>query len=270
MYHVDGLSSVIDPICNRSYNLGKNWSAPRDPLVLDLDGDGIETLAINPASPILFDMDADGLKTGTGWIKADDALVVLDRNGNGLIDSGAELFGDATVLQNGPRAGLKAANGFEALADFDANADGVINSADAAYTNLRLWQDTNQDGISQSTELKTLPDSGIASINVVGTASNVNLGGGNTQVLAGSFTRTNGQSGTAGVAELAGSLLLASNGFYREFTDDPVTTAASAALPGMRGRGICANVKFRRGNAHHKFNKPCSRGSLLKAMPAQL
>ena len=234
---------LIAPGTNAFFLLARNWTTPRDPLVLDLDGDGIETLAINPAAPILFDMDADGVKTGTGWIKPDDALVVLDRNGNGLIDSGSELFGDSTVLQNGPKAGQKAANGFEALADLDANADGVINSADAAYANLRLWQDANQDGISQSSELKTLATLGIASINVVGTPGNVDLGGGNTQVLAGSFTRTSGQSGTAGVAELAGSLLLAGNGFYREFTDDPVTTAAAVALPGMRGSGLVRDLR---------------------------
>lgn len=60
-----------------------------DPLTLDLDGDGLETTGINPTSPILFDHDADGIKTATGWVKSDDAFLVLDRNGNGTIDSGA-------------------------------------------------------------------------------------------------------------------------------------------------------------------------------------
>jgi hypothetical protein len=63
-------------------------------------------------------------------------------------------------------------------------------------------------------------------------------------VLAGSFTRTSGQSGTAGVADLAGSLLLAGNEFYREFTDDPVTTAAAVALPGMRGAGMVRDLQY--------------------------
>ncbi|MEY3125290.1 MAG: hypothetical protein RLZZ573_1810, partial [Pseudomonadota bacterium] len=234
---------IIAPAANTLFLQARNWTTPRDPLVLDLDGDGIETLAINPAAPILFDMDADGVKTGTGWIKPDDALVVLDRNGNGLIDSGSELFGDSTVLQNGPKAGQKAANGFEALADLDANADGVMNNLDAAYASLRLWQDANQDGVSQATELTTFAEQGIASINVVGTPGNVDLGGGNTQVLAGSFTRTSGQSGTTGVADLAGSLLLAGNGFYREFTDDPVVTSAAAALPQMTGAGWVRDLR---------------------------
>jgi hypothetical protein len=180
-----------------------------------------------------IDMDGDGIKTATGWIKADDAMVVLDINGNGLIDSGRELFVDSTVLTRGPRAGQNAANGYEALADLDINGDGAINSADAAYGNLRIWQDANQDGISQASELRTLSDAGIASLNVTGQASSINLGNGNSQPFSGTFTRTNGSTGASGVAEVSGSLLLAGNNFYREFTDDPVVTSTAAALPQM-------------------------------------
>ena len=170
-------------------------------------------------------------------------MVVLDRNGNGLIDSGRELFGDATVLTRGPRAGQNAANGYEALADLDINADGAINSLDAAYSNLRIWQDANQDGISQASELRTLGEAGIASMNVASQASNINLGNGNTQPFSGTFTRTNGSSGASGVAEVSGSLLLASNNFYREFIDNPVLTTAAAALPQMRGSGWVRDLR---------------------------
>jgi hypothetical protein len=220
----------IAPATNTAFTAARNWTPPRDPLVLDLDGDGIEAVGINPNAPILFDHEGDGSKNATGWIKADDGIVVLDRNGNGLIDSGRELFGDNTVLTRGPKAGQTAANGFEALADLDLNGDGALNSADAAYANLRIWQDANQDGVSQATELKTLATLGIASINVTGTASNVNLGNGNTQPFSGSFTRTNGTTGASGVAEVTGSLLLASNNFYREFTDDPVVSSRSGDI----------------------------------------
>ena len=166
-----------------------------------------------PARPILFDMDGDGTKHATGWVAAGEAIVVRDINGNGLIDSGRELFGDATLLTRGLRAGQNAANGFEALADLDLDANGIsdgkFDANDVAYSSVKLWQDTNQDGMSQAGELRTFTESGVASINVSGTASNINLGGGNTQAFTGSFTRTNGQAGTAGTAELAGSLLLA-------------------------------------------------------------
>jgi hypothetical protein len=98
-----------------------------DPLALDLDGDGIETVSAN--SGITFDFDGDGLKTGTGWVKGDDAFLVLDRNANGTIDTGKELFGVDTVKSNGQ----KATDGFDALRDLDSNADGVFNAADASH-----------------------------------------------------------------------------------------------------------------------------------------
>ncbi|MBK6639333.1 MAG: hypothetical protein IPG34_17785 [Rhodocyclaceae bacterium] len=96
----------------------------RRPPTLDLDGDGLETIGINPAAPILFDHDGDGIKTATGWINPDDALLVFDRNGNGVIDNGSELFGDATDLYTGG----KAADGFAALAQEDTNRDGKVDS----------------------------------------------------------------------------------------------------------------------------------------------
>ncbi|RAR70166.1 hypothetical protein AX018_11202, partial [Paracidovorax anthurii] len=108
----------ISDSTNTQYGAARNWVAPRDPLVLDLDGDGIEAVGIDPSRPILFDHDGDGTKNATGWIKGDDGLVVLDRNGNGLIDSGQELFGDQTLRDAQPQAGqgLHYAHGYEALA----------------------------------------------------------------------------------------------------------------------------------------------------------
>ena len=223
-------NGAVGSTTNTCFRDARNWTQPRDPLVLDLDGDGIEAVGINTAAPILFDHDGDGTRTGTGWIAGDDGIVVLDRNGNGLIDNGGELFGDNTVLQNGPRAGQKAANGYEALADMDANGDGQLNSSDAAYTQLRIWKDANQDGVSQAGELFTLGALGIASINVNGTASNTNLGNGNTQPWSGSFTRADGSVGASGVVEMSGSLLLAGNNFYREFTDHIALTEQAKAL----------------------------------------
>ncbi len=228
-----GLPTNVDYQCNRDYTAARGWTLPRDPLVLDLDGDGIETVGINPLAPVLFDHDNDGVRTGTGWIKSDDGLLVLDRNGNGTIDGGAELFGDNTP----GAAGALAANGFIALQGQDSNGDGQINSQDTSYTQLRVWRDLNQDGVSQAGELQTLSQAGIASIGVAGTTTNVNLGNGNTQIASGSFTRTNGSTGQSGAAQLTGSFLLAGNNFYREFTNEPTPTAAAMALPQMRGSG---------------------------------
>ena len=205
----------VPETCNRDYNDARAWTRPKDPLVLDLDGDGIEATAIDRSAPVLFDHDADGIQAATGWIKADDGIVVLDLNGNGTIDTGRELFGDNTLLPSGGAA----ANGFEAIAQYDTNADGKINAADAVYTQLRIWQDANQDGVSQANELKTLGEMGIASINVVGQASTINLGNGNTQPWSGSYTRTNGTTGDSGTPELSGSLLPASNNFLHSWSN---------------------------------------------------
>ena len=245
----------IAPTCGRDYGLARNYVPPKkDPLVLDLDGGGIVTSAINPAAPIYFDQDGDGTLTATGWIAAGEAIVVRDLNGNGLIDSGRELFGDATVLTHGPNAGQLAANGFAALADLDANAsgmaDGKFDSNDVEFASVKLWQDLNQDGISQSGELFSFAQLGVQSINLNASASNTALldpvtgaATGNTQTFAGSFTKVGGAVGDAGTAQLAGSLLLSNDNFYRQFTDDPALTTQALNLPQMQGSGLVRDLR---------------------------
>ena len=243
MYRVPGMPSVVDPTCNRDYTAARGWTLPRDPLVLDLDGDGIETVGINPLAPVLFDHDNDGVRTGTGWIQSDDGLLVIDVNGNGAIDSGRELFGDNSLLYTALDGPVYAADGYAALRAQDSNHDGVVNRLDANFNQLRVWRDLNQDGISQAGELQTLSQAGIASIGVTGTATNVNLGNGNTQIASGSFTRTNGTTGQSGAAELTGSYLLAGNNFYRSFSDNPVSTLAAQSLPQMQGSGWVRDMR---------------------------
>jgi hypothetical protein len=222
------------------FTASSRFTAPRrDPLTLDLDGDGLETSGLSATNPILFDHDGDGVRNGTGWVRPDDGFLALDRNGNGLIDSGRELFGDATIKSDGTRA----ADGFAALADLDSNADGKISSLDAQFASLRVWRDLNQDGISQSGELFTLDALGIAAIDVARTANNQTLANGNQIADLGTYTRSDGSVGTTGA--VAGNLAdvnLAGDTFHRQFTDT-LDTSAVATLPDMQGSGAVRDLR---------------------------
>ncbi len=142
-----------------------------DPLILDLDGDGVETTNLKDGA--YFDHDGNGFAEQTGWAKSDDGLLVMDRNADGIINDGKELFGDQTLLQNGQRA----TDGFQALAELDSNSDGVIDINDAAFSNLRIWQDVDGDGYSASDELFTLQEMGIQSINTGSESTYVDANG---------------------------------------------------------------------------------------------
>ncbi|EPJ49289.1 MAG: hypothetical protein OFPII_01710 [Osedax symbiont Rs1] len=219
-----------------------NWTAPRrrDPLVLDLDGDGIETTAADGS--VNFDHDGDGVKNGTGWISGDDGMLVLDRNGNGTIDNGGELFGDNTIKADGS----KALNGFDALAELDTNNDGKVDAADTQFSELRIWQDFNQDGISQSNELSTLADLGIQSIGTGYTSSTQDVGHNNLSIAQGSFIKTDGTAGDAGTTTqssgAAESLNLVENNFYREFTDHIALPDSLQDHPDMQGSGAVRDL----------------------------
>jgi len=226
------------------FSAAQRFVPRRDPLTLDLNGNGIETIAPNLANPILFDHEGQGIKTGTGWIAPSDGFLVLDRNGNGTIDDGTELFGDNTPLYDvdGTITG-KAADGFDALAQEDTNADGVVNSADANFANLRVWQDLNQDGVSQDGELKTLAELGIESFNVASINHSQLLANGNQIADTGTYTRTDGSTGTAGVTAGMADVNLAVDTFHRTFTDVIPTTVDTATLPDMQGSGVVRDLR---------------------------
>jgi hypothetical protein len=143
-----------------------------DPLILDLENDGLSLTDIGHG--VSFDLMSTGAPIKMAWTSGDgaDAFVALDRNGNGTIDDGRELFSDLT-----PQADLSdhrkkiKDNGFQALAVFDqkengGNDDREITEEDAVFSSLRLWVDANHNGLSEHDELKSLDECGVRSISL--------------------------------------------------------------------------------------------------------
>jgi len=130
--------------------------------VINFGSGGFQLSGAN--APVFFDLAATGQPLLLGWtaVGADEALLCLDRNGDGKITDGTELFGSVTPLRDGSRAG----NGFVALSELDDNHDGLIDSRDAAWSQLLLWRDLNHDGISQSYELTRIADSDVTAIDL--------------------------------------------------------------------------------------------------------
>ncbi|MCG7657596.1 calcium-binding protein [Neisseriaceae bacterium CCUG 44465] len=204
-----------------------------DPLALDLDGNGIQTTATTGFSGSLFDHNKDGIRTATGWVANGDGLLVRDLNDNGIIDNGGELFGDSTVLADGTLA----QHGYAALAELDDNNDGVVDANDVAFATLRVWQDANQDGISQSDELHTLADLGIQSLNTTYKDVSQDLGNGNSIAQLGSYTKTDGS--TAQMADL----LLANDHLYSRFADRIELTAEQSQAANLSGIGRLRDLR---------------------------
>ena len=167
----------------------KTGENTRSPLVVDLDGDGVETIGTN--SNVYFDHDNNGFAESTGWVGKDDGLLVRDLNNNGQIDDGTELFGNNSVLSSGE----KAANGFEALKDLDSNNDGIFNSSDTAWNQVKVWKDANSNGVVDEGELLTLEQAGIENIDLNYQNSNAVDTNGNTVGQIGSFDKENGTQG---------------------------------------------------------------------------
>ena len=176
----------------RFVHIGHEFLSPNNhdisfssPLILDLDQDGIET--INYSQGVTFDINADGTEEQTGWVSADDALLVLDLNQDGLINNASELFGEHMLKADGN----KASDGFDALTEYDANKDGVIDSEDQIFSQLQLWVDANSDGISQTDELFSLEELGVSQLSLFSEQVSIDNNG-NTTALEGYYIDADG------------------------------------------------------------------------------
>ena len=212
---------AMDAIRNQ-FLRGERWDTP---IILDLDGDGVETTGVKAGA--YFDHAGDGFAEQTGWVGADDGLLVYDRNGNGTIDSGAELFGNNTMLANGS----KAANGFEALKELDSNHDGKIDAQDAAFASLRVWKDADGDGYTSDGELLTLAEAGVQSINTGYSNSTLVDVNGNAHKQTGSYTTINGQTNSATDVWFKTDAMHTIANEWLDVPDD------IAALPDLKGYG---------------------------------
>ena len=129
-----------------------------DPLIFDLDNDGIELLSTK--DEVLFDVDFDGDLEITGWIAPDDGLLVMDLNNDGLINDMSEVFSEH--FNSGSFI-----SSLDSLNSIDSNNDDLINYEDELFDQVRIWQDLNSDGISNTGELSTLNEVGIESISLL-------------------------------------------------------------------------------------------------------
>ncbi|MCU7904910.1 MAG: hypothetical protein KZQ76_03480, partial [Candidatus Thiodiazotropha sp. (ex Epidulcina cf. delphinae)] len=175
---------------------------------------------------IHFDHGGDGFRELTGFAAADDGFLARDTNGDGVINSGAELFGNETLLADGSSA----SNGFEALAELDSNADGVIDANDELFGELRIFQDADQDGETDEGELLSLTDAGIESLSVAYTNQAFVDDFGNEHRQVGNYINSAGQTMT-----------MTDVWFARDLTDtesDAIDVSNTiAGLPDVQGFG---------------------------------
>ncbi len=192
--------------------------------ILDMNGDGIKTTDVKNGA--YFDHDANGFAEQTGWSSADDGILVWDRNNNGLIDNGKEVFSDYMSLN-----GKSAKGGLLLLKEFDKNGDGKITAKDSIFSKLKVWQDRDGDGYSSSDELFSLEDKGIRAILLDYKDSNITDPNGNKILRTSNYEKNDGAIG-----RICDCMVLRDTAYTisNKWLDVP---AGIASLPNLQGYG---------------------------------
>ncbi|WP_427834623.1 calcium-binding protein [Actinobacillus pleuropneumoniae] len=217
---------------NAPNNPGRNYDI-YDPLALDLDGDGLETVSMNGRQGALFDHEGKGIRTATGWLAADDGFLVLDRNQDGIINDISELFSNKNQLSDGSIS----AHGFATLADLDTNQDQRIDQNDKLFSKLQIWRDLNQNGFSEANELFSLESLNIKSLHTAYEERNDFLAGNNILAQLGKYEKTDGT-----FAQM-GDLNFSFNPFYSRFTEALNLTEQQRRTINLTGTGRVRDLR---------------------------
>lgn len=209
----------------------------QDPLVLDLDGDGLD-LTYRSSISKSFDLDANYYAGPTAWVLPDDGFLVRDINGDGRINDGTEMFSPS-------------GSGFQGLGLLDGNADGVVNAADNGLadfngdsvidssdvlSDLKVWVDYNQDAVTQTSELHSLSEYGIVGLNLTTTPVGSKVSG-NTVVETASFVRADGTTG------MYGEVLLNVDNTNTKYVGPQITVTSQAlSEPDLKGYGTLVSL----------------------------
>ena len=203
---------------------GNTPSSSSAPVVLDLNGDGVEF--VSHSAGVTFDYAGDGSPESTAWISGDDGLLALDRNGDGIVNDGSEIVF--------ARDGLTDLQGL--AADYDSNHDGMLDASDADFAKFGVWQDANSNGVTDAGEFRSLSDAGIVSINLISDGIAYSAANGSVSVAGQSvYTKADGSTGILADAAFAtGGTSTATTRTSEEIRSGNVTASViAAALVGL-------------------------------------